>query len=100
MEMLQESPWRFYPLTLQFLSSKYTPLQAGGAAIPSHIRTFTAPPEQLLSALDDGDDDTSDEEVGIDEIRLLQLELYIEETVMPYDQESTHKPPSPDEDTQ
>lgn len=58
-EMLQESPWRYYPLTLQFLSSTYAALAAGGPALPPHVCCFTAPMDQLPESLDD--DESSSE---------------------------------------
>jgi len=62
LEMLQEAPWRFYPLTLQLTSSRHAPLLAGGKPLPLHVRLLTAPLDQLPAATAGGSSQVADEE--------------------------------------
>ncbi len=43
--MLNLEPWKYYPLTLQVLDSKYTTLTRGCAALPPHMQLVIAPME-------------------------------------------------------
>ena len=61
--MLHLSPWKFYPLTLQFLSSSYAAHMSspGMMATPSHIQVLVAPMEDLPSCIHDEDDHEEEE---------------------------------------
>ncbi|GIL82999.1 hypothetical protein Vretifemale_11676 [Volvox reticuliferus] len=62
LSMLHESPWRHFPLTLQYLHPKYAAMvKEAVASAPSHIQVFTAPMEDLPQALDDLDDEEDEE---------------------------------------
>jgi hypothetical protein len=45
MEMLNAEPWRYYPLTLQFLSSRVSAERGRCPPPPSHMRVLVAPME-------------------------------------------------------
>jgi hypothetical protein len=45
MEMLRAEPWRYYPLTLQFLSSRHAALRGRCPPPPPHMRVLVAPLE-------------------------------------------------------
>ena len=47
--MLSLDPWCYYPLTVQMLSTSYTPLRAKCIAPPPHVVVTTAPIEVLPS---------------------------------------------------
>ncbi|MEW5305212.1 MAG: hypothetical protein WDW36_007769 [Sanguina aurantia] len=55
-EMLHLSPWKMYPLTLQFLAPGFALLAKGAKAPPPHIQVLVAPPEQLPDCLYDDDE--------------------------------------------
>ncbi|KAK9821528.1 hypothetical protein WJX74_007267 [Apatococcus lobatus] len=64
MEMLNLEPWKFFPLTLQFLSTAHEPLRKGLPVPPQHMRIDFAPMEALPKdvvdeAADDDDDGAS-----------------------------------------
>lgn len=44
-EMLNVAPWRFYPLSVQILSSEYNPMRAKCPPLPAHISVTVAPLE-------------------------------------------------------
>ncbi|GLC34412.1 hypothetical protein PLESTF_000530000 [Pleodorina starrii] len=65
LSMLHESPWRHFPLTLQYLQPEYAAMvKESVASAPSHIRVFTAPMADLPRALDDLDEHDDEDEPG------------------------------------
>ena len=50
MEMLNAAPWRYYPLTVQFLKGENAQLRAGCPAPPPHIPVEVGPLEDIVEA--------------------------------------------------
>lgn len=50
MEMLNTEPWRYYPLTLQFLSSRVSAERGRCPPPPAHMRVLVAPLEVRAGA--------------------------------------------------
>ncbi|EFJ48579.1 hypothetical protein VOLCADRAFT_117506, partial [Volvox carteri f. nagariensis] len=76
LSMLHESPWRHFPLTLQYLNPKYEAMiKETVVSAPCHVRVFTAPLEDLPRALDDLDDDEDEDDPDSNEEQDEQEEL-------------------------
>ena len=43
--LLNSEQWRYFPLSVQFLSSEYAPLLCGLPPLPHHVPVTFAPPE-------------------------------------------------------
>jgi len=61
MEMLNASPWKYYPLSIRFLRGEHAELRAGCPEPPQHVLISAGPLEdlELLGAGNDDEDDTS-----------------------------------------
>ncbi|WIA11120.1 hypothetical protein OEZ85_011264 [Tetradesmus obliquus] len=59
--LLCASPWRYYPLTLQFLAQQHSTLPKGAPAPPPHMPMLVAPMEALPASINDIDNDNDDD---------------------------------------
>lgn len=72
MEMLSTSPWKFYPLSVQFLSGEHARLQAGCPSPPPHVSIRVGPLDDLPC---DSDDDEAEEESAAEAYREEESEV-------------------------
>lgn len=64
MEMLNTAPWRYYPLTVQFLKGENAQLRAGCPAPPAHMEVKVGPLDDLSEADAGGEADEEEQDAG------------------------------------